>query len=81
MMVQCTRFCFYLHQVKNSAVSSGMPVKLASVKNSTELYWFCLLLFTFVGSVFLFASVLSKEGWRESRSKTDPESVWRALEV
>lgn len=62
MKVQGTRFCFYFHQMKNFAVSSGIPVKLASVLNSAELYWFCFLPFTFVGSILLFASVLRKEG-------------------
>lgn len=31
MKVQGTRFCFYFHQVQKFVVSSGIPVKLASV--------------------------------------------------
>lgn len=68
MKVQGTRICFYFHQVKNFA-SSGIPIKLAPVLNSTELYWlfssfhFCWLHFSFCLS--------SEEGRVEGVKKQD----------
>lgn len=76
--------------MKTFDVSSGIPVKLASeiwpqfkilLKTKKFLFLLFRIFFSFVSSFFLFASGLKKDGWGESRSKTDPESVWRALEV